>query len=222
MAHKMNPTAMRLGKNKTWKSLWYSEGEDYKEQLHEDIMIREYLQDALKIAGLDKIKISRSLKRIEVTVFVARPGVAIGRGGESIDEVNKDLSKRIDMPIEVRIKEVASPELSAEIIANNVASAMERGQSPRRAMYSEKEKALQAGAKGIRIWIAGDFGVPKQSRTIKLSEGHIPLQTIRADIEFAREDVMIRNEGLRGVKVWVYKGDILDNNLNDEEDSEEK
>jgi small subunit ribosomal protein S3 len=185
-------------------------------------MIREYLQKELKIAGLDRIEISRSLKRIDVTVYVARPGVAIGRGGESIEAVNKHLSKKIDMPIEVAIKEVSEPELSAEIIANNVATSMGRGQSTKRAMLSEMEKAVQAGAKGVKIWVSGDFGVPKQSRTIKVEDGHVPLQMIRADVEFAREDVTIRNEGLRGVKVWIYKGEILQESPSKEEKDENK
>jgi small subunit ribosomal protein S3 len=219
MAHKMHPTAMRLGTNKSWKSLWFSEGDDYEDQLHEDIMIRDFLNKELKIAGLDRVEISRSLKRIEVTVYVARPGVAIGRGGESIDAVNKELSRRIDMPIEVRIKEVDKPDLSAEILANEVATSMEHGQSPTRAMLAVRDKAMQAGAKGVTIWVSGDFGVPKQSRTIKIDEGHVPLQTIRADVDFAREAVTIRNEGLRGVKVWVFKGEILDNEMNDQNEN---
>jgi small subunit ribosomal protein S3 len=211
---------MRLGKNKTWKSLWYSEGDDYVDQLQEDIMIRDFLGEALKIAGLDRIEISRSLKRIDVTVYVARPGVAIGRGGESIDKVNKELNRRIDMPVEVTIKEVSEPELSAEIMANNIANAMERGHSPKRAMLSEQEKAMKSGAKGIKIWVSGDFGIPKQSRTIKTEDGHVPLQTIRADVDFAREHVTIRNEGLRGVKVWVYKGELLGERSQEEDESD--
>lgn len=206
MAHKMHPTAMRLGFNKTWVSLWYAEGDKYQKHLHEDLMIRDYLTEKLRAAGLDRVEIARSLNRIEVNVFVARPGVAIGRGGEGIDALKKELFRKMRMNIDVKINEVRKPELSAAILARNVADSMQRGQSPRRIMNMEKDKAMQAGAKGVRIWISGDFGVPKQSRTMKISEGVIPLQTLRADIDFVTVGTVIRNEGLRGIRVWVNRG----------------
>lgn len=206
MAHKMHPTAMRLGFNKTWQSLWYAEGDKYQKHLHEDLMIRDYLTEKLRAAGLDRVEIARSLNRIDVNVFVARPGVAIGRGGEGIDALKKELFRKMRMNIDVKINEVRKPELSAAILARNVADSMQRGQSPRRVMNTEKDKAMQAGAKGVRIWISGDFGVPKQSRTMKVSEGVIPLQTLRADIDFVTVGTVIRNEGLRGVRVWVNRG----------------
>lgn len=206
MAHKMHPIAMRLGFNKTWKSLWYADGKEYTKQLHEDLKIRDYITGKLRVAGLDRVDILRSLNKIEVNVFVARPGVAIGRGGEGIDLIKKELFRMLQVKVDIKINEVRKPELSAPILARNVVDSMQRGQSPRRVMNMEKDKALQAGAKGVRIWISGDFGVPKQSRTMKISEGVIPLQTLRADIDFAIEDTVIRNEGLRGVRVWINRG----------------
>jgi len=215
MAHKMHPTAMRLGFSKTWKSLWYADGEEYIKYLHEDLMIRGYITEKLRIAGLDRVEIARSLNRIEVNAFVAKPGVAIGRSGEGIDLIKKYLYRKLQMPVDVKINEVRKPGLSAAILARSVADAMQRGQSPRRIMNMEKDKAMQAGAKGVRIWISGDFGVPKQSRTMKVSEGCIPLQTLRVDIDFVVVDTIIRNEGLRGIRVWINRGDF------EEEDKKE-
>ncbi|MBN2100884.1 30S ribosomal protein S3 [Candidatus Dojkabacteria bacterium] len=212
MGQKMNPNAMRLGIGKTWKSMWYADDKNYKDKLHEDIKIREYVTQKLKMAGLDRVEIARSTNNIQVNAYVARPGVAIGRGGEGIDEIKKYLSRKIKSNIDIKINEVRKPELSARIIANSVAEGMQRGQSPKKMMSIEKDKAIQAGAKGVRIWVSGDFGVPKQSRTMKLTEGNIPLQTLRSNIDFATVAVPIRNEGLRGVRVWVYREDQEEDN----------
>lgn len=209
MGQKIHPKSIRMGISKTWDSLWYAEGDQYRNQLHEDILIREFIEKRFSSAGLERLDISRSTNKIEVNVYVARPGVAIGRGGEGIDAAKKHLSQKLQMNVDVKVNEVKKPDCSAEIIALSVAEGMQRGQSARKLMSVETEKALQAGAKGVRIWISGDFGVPKQSRTIKISEGHIPLQTLRAEIDFAKTDILIRNEGLRGVKVWVYHGDKM-------------
>lgn len=205
MGQKMSPIANRLGFIKDWLSRWYSEGDEYVKQLHEDLAIRKYVSERMKIAGIDSIEIVRSLNKIDVNVYVARPGVAIGRGGEGIDLIKKELTRRLQSPVNVKINEVKKPELSARVIAQNVAEGMQRGQAPKRLMIAEKDKALQAGAKGVRIWVSGDFGIAKQSRTMKLSEGTLPLQTLRSDIDFATVSVGIRNEGLRGVKVWVCR-----------------
>jgi small subunit ribosomal protein S3 len=152
---------------------------------------------------------------VNVNVTVARPGVAIGRGGEGIDLIKTHLSRKLQIPIDIKIHEVKKPDTSARVIARTIAEGMERRRSPKRLMVTEKEKAMSAGAKGIKIWISGDFGVPKQSRTIKIEEGEVPLQTIRAGVDFASEAAQVRNAGLHGVKVWVYCAE-------EEDDSDKK
>lgn len=205
MGQKMNPNAMRLGVGKTWKSRWFTDdNEKFREQLHQDIKIRDYLNKKLAMAGLQKVEILRSSNNVTVNVTVARPGVAIGRGGEGIDLIKTHLSRKMQIPIDIKIHEVKKPDTSARVIARTIAEGMERRRSPKRLMATEKDKAMAAGAKGVKIWISGDFGVPKQSRTLKVEEGEIPLQTIRANVDFASEEAHVRNAGLHGVKVWVY------------------
>lgn len=207
MGQKMNPNAMRLGNTRTWKSRWYTDDKKaFRKQLLQDVEIRDYLRKKLGIAGLEKIEILRSSKDVTVNVYVARPGVAIGRGGEGIDLIKKHLSQKYRVPIEVKINEVKKPETCARVIARNIAEGMERRRSPKRLMVMERDKAMTSGAKGIKIWISGDFGVPKQSRTIKVEEGVVPLQTLRAEVDYASEVARVRNAGLHGVKVWVYRG----------------
>lgn len=217
MGQKMNPNAMRLGIGRTWKSRWFTDdGDKFRDQLHQDIKIREYLNKKLGMAGLQKIEILRSSNTITVNATVARPGVAIGRGGEGIDAIKTYLSRKFQAPIDLKIHEVKKPDTSARVIARTIVEGMERRRSPKRLMVTEKEKAMNAGAKGIKIWISGDFGVPKQSRTLKVEEGEVPLQTLRAGIDYASEAAQVRNAGLHGVKVWVFCGE------DDEDDSSGK
>jgi len=205
MGNKINPDSMRLGGNLTWKSRWYTDNKaKYREQLLQDIMIRDYVRSKLRIAGLDRIDILRSSNMISVEVYVARPGVAIGRGGEGIDLLKKELSVKCKVPVEVRVNEVKKPEMSAHVIAHNIVEGMERRKSPKQLMITERDKALNAGAQGVKIWISGTFGVPKQSRTIKMEQGVVPMQTIRANIDYASDTAAVRNAGQHGIKVWVY------------------
>jgi small subunit ribosomal protein S3 len=208
MAQKMNANAMRLGVGKTWDSLWYADGEKYKNQLHQDIEIRKYLKEKLSMAGLDKIEITRSMNNLDVNVFVARPGVAIGRGGKGIDEIKKVLAKKYKTPIDIKINEVKKAELSARVIARTIADGIEKRMSPKKMMENEKDKAVQAGAKGVKIIISGRIGGSDIARSIKAQEGPVPLQTIRADIDYAEEVASTTNAGLFGVKVWIYKEEL--------------
>ena len=206
MSHKIHPDAMRTARTAGWKSKWYTDSKSaYRGNLLQDIMVRDYLREKLSIAGLDKIEISRTSNLITVDVFVARPGVAIGRGGEGIDIIKKELSRRCKGTVDIKINEVKKPEMSAHVIARNIVEGMERRKSPKKVMMTERDKALAAGAKGVKIWISGTFGVPKQSRVIKLEQGVVPLQTIRADIDYASDTAAVRNAGKHGVKVWVYR-----------------
>lgn len=206
MGQKVRADALRLNLNKDWDSMWFAEGEEYRRNLHEDINIRDYVTQRLKSAGLDTVEISRSSSKITVNVFVARPGVAIGRGGEGIEQLKTELNRKFGRKdIEIKINEVRKPELSAKVVAQNIATGLEKRQSPKRLMIGERDRVMQAGAVGVKIWISGDFGIPKQSRTLKIEEGSIPLQKLRADIDFANEEALIRNAGKHGVKVWIYR-----------------
>lgn len=207
MGQKISAKAARLNLTKGWSSLWFAEGDQYSKQLHEDLKIRSYVKEKLKMAGLDRVEIIRSLNSIVVNAYVARPGVAIGRGGEGIDILKKELKKRVKGDIEVKINEVKKPELSAQVIARNIADAIEKRQSPKKIMAMEKEKAIQGGAKGIKIKIAGRIGGAEIARSITTHEGPVPLQTLKADIDYSEEIAATANAGLMGVKVWVYKGE---------------
>jgi small subunit ribosomal protein S3 len=206
MSHKIHPDSMRIARTGGWRSRWYTDNKAlYRQQLLQDIMIREYIRSKLSIAGLDEIEISRTSNLVNINVFVARPGVAIGRGGGGIDIIKKELSRKCKGEIDIKINEVKKPDMSAHVIARNIVEGMERRKSPKKLMLTEKDKAMAAGAKGVKIWISGTFGVPKQSRIIKLEEGIVPLQTIRADIDFAMDTAAVRSAGNHGIKVWVYR-----------------
>ncbi|MFH1547178.1 MAG: 30S ribosomal protein S3 [bacterium] len=207
MGQKISATAMRLGIKGTWKSLWYAKGQNYTDQLHQDIAIREYMTKKLSSAGLEKVEISRSMNDVTVNAYVARPGVAIGRGGKGIDEIKKELTKKYKVPIEIKINELKKANLSARVIARSIADGIEKRMAPKKLMETEKEKAVQAGAKGVKIMISGRIGGSDIARSIKAQEGPVPLQTLRADIDFAEEVAATTNAGLYGVKVWVYRED---------------
>ena len=215
MGQKINANALRLGINKDWKSSWFtSSKEQYVKNLQEDLAIREDVKKAFKQSGLETAFVRRNGNKVEVEVAVAKPGVAIGRGGEGIENVKRDLSKKFKKTVDVKITEVKRADTSARIIARSIADGIERRQPPKLLMASYKEKAISAGAKGIRIWVGGRIGGNSQARTIKVSEGPVPLHTFRAEIDFAKEAAQTLDAGLLGVKVWVYnpvKKDEKDN-----------
>lgn len=205
MGQKINATALRIGINKGWKSSWFANSKDlYSKNLKEDLAIRKEVGKAFKQSGLEAVFIRRNGNKIEVEVTVAKPGVAIGRGGEGIENVKKDLTKKFKKPVDVKISEIKKADTSARIIARSIADGIERRQPPKLLMMSHKEKAIAAGAKGIRIWVSGRIGGNSQARTIKVSEGPVPLHTFRAEIDFAKETAATLDSGLLGVKVWVY------------------
>ena len=207
MGRKINANIIRIGINKTWKSVWYSPKSEYPASLYQDLQIKKIVSEKMKDAGIDSIGIKRAANKIEIEVFVARPGVAIGRGGEGIDLLQKDLKRMTKSDVEVKIREVKKPDISARIIARGIADGIERRQPPKLLMASAREKAMLAGAKGIRIWVSGRINNASQARTIKTNAGSIPAHTLRADIDYAKEVAQTLNAGLMGVKVWVYKGE---------------
>lgn len=215
MGRKVNPKAIRMGINKTWDSVWYADKKHYPQLLSEDLMIKEKVSEAMKNAGVDCIKVNRFANKIEVLVYVAKPGVAIGRGGEGIDLLQKELSKKLKANVELKVKEVRKADLSARIIARSIADGIERRQPSKLLAASAKEKIMGAGAKGLKIWISGRINNASQARTIKTTAGSVPAQTLRADVDYAFEVAKTIDAGLMGVKVWIYKGE---KNSIDEED----
>lgn len=205
MGQKVNSNAVRLGISQGWKSSWFANSKQmYKDNVAQDLIIKKFVKKAFRPAGLEDVIVRRNGNMIEVEVSVARPGVAIGRGGEGIENVKKELALMINKAVEVKISEVKKADVSAAIIARSIAEGVERRQPPKLLMASHKEKAMAAGAKGIKIWVSGRIGGASQARTMKVSEGPVPLQTLRAEIEYAEETAHTMDSGLMGIKVWVY------------------
>lgn len=214
MGRKVNPNAIRMGINKTWNSVWYVSKAEYPQMLAQDLQIKKEVSKRMKDAGIDKIGINRTTSKIEVELFVARPGVAIGRGGEGIDLLQKDLKRMTKKDVEVKIKEVKKADISARVIARSIADGIERRQPSKLLVASAKEKAMIAGAKGIKIWVSGRINNASQARTVKQGAGSVPAQTLRADIDYAEETAKTLDAGLMGIRVWVYKGEK--NNIEEE------
>lgn len=207
MGRKVNPKAIRMGINRTWDSVWYAPKKDYSEALEQDMKIKEKVKKSMKDAGIDSIKINRSLNKIEVLVYVARPGVAIGRGGEGIDQLQKELKRMTKSAVDLKVREVRKADLSARIVARAIADGIERRQPSKLLVASAKEKIMAAGAKGLKIWVSGRINNASQARTVKTTAGSVPAQTLRADVDYAQETAETIDAGLMGIKVWIYKGE---------------
>ena len=207
MGQKVNPHGLRVGVIKDWDSKWYAEG-DFADLLIEDHKIRTYLKKKLYSAGVSKIEIERASDRVKVILYTAKPGVVIGKGGAEIEKVKGELQKFTDKKLLVDIKEVKRPDKDAQLVAENIALQLENRISFRRAMKSCMQRSMKAGALGIKASCSGRLGGADMARTEFYSEGTIPLQTIRADIDygFAEADTTY---GKVGVKVWIYKGEVL-------------
>ena len=210
MGRKINPNAIRIGINKTWKSRWYAEKKDFPKSLAQDLLIKQKVKKSMKDAGIDSIEVKRSLNQVEVIAYVAKPGVAIGRGGEEIDKLQKELRRVTKSDVELKVREVKKADLSARIVARSIADGIERRQPSKFLMISAKERIMQSGAKGLKIWISGRINNASQARTIKASAGSVPAQTLKADVDYASEVAETADAGLMGVKVWIYKGDKLE------------
>ena len=208
MGRKVNPKAIRIGINRTWDSVWYAPKAKYSDILGQDLEIKKRVQKAMKDAGIDSIKINRSLNRIEIIAYVARPGVAIGRGGEGIDLLQKELKRLTQTKeLELKIREVRKADLSARIVARSIADGIERRQPSKLVVASAKEKIMAAGAKGLKIWVSGRINNASQARTVKTTAGSVPAQTLRADVDYAHEVAHTIDAGLMGIKVWIYRGE---------------
>ena len=207
MGQKVNPHGLRVGIIKDWDSRWYAEGE-FADNLLEDYNIRKFLKKKLYSSGVSKIEIERASDRVKVILYTAKPGVVIGKGGSEIEKVKKEMQKLTDKKLVVDIKEVKRPDRDAQLVAENIALQLENRISFRRAMKSCMSRTMKAGAKGIKTCVAGRLGGADMARTEFYSEGTIPLQTLRADIDygFAEADTQY---GKVGVKTWIYNGEVL-------------
>lgn len=209
MGQKINPIGLRLGVNRTWDSRWYAEKGEYGKLLHEDFSIRKFLEEQLKQAAVSKIVIERPLKRCRITVHAARPGVIIGKKGADIEKLRKSLSKFTASDVHINIMEVRKPEVDATLVAMAVAQQLERRIAFRRAMKRAVQSAIRLGAKGIRINCGGRLGGAEIARVEWYREGRVPLHTLRADIDYGYCSALTAY-GILGVKVWIYKGDIME------------
>ncbi|KMQ91314.1 30s ribosomal protein s3 [Lasius niger] len=207
MGHKVNPVGLRLGINRTWDSRWYA-GETYAKQLHEDIKLREFLRKKLSGAGVSRIVIERPAKKPRVTIYAARPGVIIGKKGQDIDTLRKELSRMTNADVSLNIVEIRKPEIDATLVAENIAQQLERRVAFRRAMKRAIQSAMRLGAQGIRITCSGRLGGAEIARDEKYREGRVPLHTLRADIDYGTATAQT-TYGACGVKVWIFKGEVL-------------
>ncbi|MBM3541693.1 MAG: 30S ribosomal protein S3 [Alphaproteobacteria bacterium] len=207
MGHKVNPVGLRLGINRTWDSRWYSDA-NYAPQLHEDLKIRKMLHERLAQAGVARVVVERAAKRARVTLHSARPGVVIGKKGADIEKLRADLAKMTGGEVTLNIVEIRKPEINAKLVADGIAQQLERRVHFRRAMKRAVQSAMRLGAQGIRINCAGRLGGAEIARTEWYHEGRVPLHTLRADIDFGHSTART-TYGTCGVKVWVFKGEIL-------------
>lgn len=208
MSRKVNPTALRVGFSKSWTSQWYAEDARYADAVIEDDKIRSYLKKSLKAAGVESVLIERSIKTVKIIVRVSRPGIVIGRKGAGLAQMRIDLAKITKADLDLQIEEVKKPEASAPVVAQTIATQLERRVHAKRAMNSAADAAMDAGAGGIKIELSGTLQGPNTIGTSEIvSRGAVPTQTIRADIDFAKAVALTRG-GTIGVKVWVNKGEI--------------
>ena len=208
MGQKVDPNGLRIGVIKDWNSKWYADKKNFADYLVEDHKIREYVKKKLYVAGISKIEIERTAKFVKVNVYTAKPGLVIGKGGNLAEILKAELEKMINKTVNLNIVEVKNPDLDAQLVAENIAGQLERRISFRRAMKQCMQKTIKAGALGIKTSVSGRLGGADMARTEFYKEGTIPLQTLRADIEygFAEADTTY---GKIGVKVWIYKGEVL-------------
>lgn len=209
MGQKINPISLRLGVNRTWDSRWYANTVDYGKLLQEDLKIREYLMKELKVAAISKVVIERPHKKCRVTIHAARPGLIIGKKGADIEKLRAKIAKMTDSDTVLNIVEVRKPEVDAVLIAQSIAQQLERRVAFRRAMKRAVQSALRLGAEGIRINCSGRLGGAEIARMEWYREGRVPLHTLRADIDYGTAEAQTAY-GICGVKVWVFKGEILE------------
>lgn len=211
MGQKINPTGLRVGVIKDWESRWYAKANDFGATLVEDHEIREYLLKSLASAGVPKIEIERDAKRVRINIYCAKPGMVIGRGGSEIDKLKAVCEKKLGKEVALNIIEIKQPDLNAQLVAENIAAQLEKRVSFRRALKQAIGRTMKLGAKGIKTQVSGRLGGAEIARSETYHEGTIPLQTIRADIDYGFAEAKT-TYGRIGVKVWIYKGEVLHDN----------
>jgi len=207
MGRKVHPIGFRLAVSHGWQGRWFAEGAQYRDQLQQDFAIRKLVQEISPKAGVSRVEVERYPGKVKVTVNTAKPGILIGRKGEGVKKVREGLQELVGKKVDLDIKELSAPDTDAYLVARNIADQMERRIAYRRAMKKAIQSAMRQGALGIKIEVAGRLAGAEMARTVVLREGRVPLQTLRADIEFSRAEALT-TYGRIGVKVWVYKGEM--------------
>jgi small subunit ribosomal protein S3 len=208
MGRKVHPIGYRLAVTKGWESRWFADGKEYRENLQQDFKIRQSVKKIAEKAGVSRIEVERFPGKVRVIVFTAKPGILIGRKGESVKRIRQDLEALTGKKIDLEIKEIKNPDTDALLVAENLAGQIERRVSYRRAMKRALQQTMRQGAQGIKVEVQGRLSGAEMARSVSLREGRVPLQTLRANIEFARAEALT-TYGRIGVKVWVYKGHFL-------------
>jgi small subunit ribosomal protein S3 len=212
MGQKVNPNGFRLGVVRTHNSIWYADKKQYAQYLLNDLKVREFLRDRLAQASVSRIDIERPAQTARITIHTARPGIVIGKKGEDVERLRRELAKMMGVPVHVNIEEIRKPEIDAMLVAQNVAQQLERRVQFRRAMRRVVQNAMRLGAKGIKVRVAGRLGGAEIARSEVYHEGRVPLHTLRADIDYATAEAKT-TYGVLGVKVWIFKGEILGNEV---------
>ena len=208
MGQKINPTGLRIGVIKDWESRWYAKKSDFGDTLVEDYELREYLLETLAPAGVPKVEIERTAKRVRVNIHVAKPGMVIGRGGAEIEKLKATIEKKLGKEVSLNIIEVKNPDVNSQLVAESIAAQLERRIGFRRALKQAIGRAMKLGARGIKCQVSGRLGGAEIARSETYKEGTIPLQTIRADIDYGFAEAKT-TYGRIGVKVWIYTGEVL-------------
>jgi len=208
MGRKVHPIGFRLGVHQPWAGRWYAEGKDYADQLHQDISIRKMIHVEAEKAGVSRVEIERSSGKVRVVVHTAKPGILIGRKGEAVKKIRQNLEALTAKKVDLEITEIKNPDTDAFLVAANIAGQIQRRVAYRRAMKRAIQQALRQGAEGVKIEVAGRLSGAEMARTVVLREGRVPLQTIRANMDFARAEALTQY-GQIGVKVWIYKGKVI-------------
>jgi len=208
MGQKVHPIGIRLGIVKDHTSIWYADSKNYSKQLITDLEVRKYIEKALENASVSRVVIERPAQTARVTIHTARPGIVIGKKGEDVDKLRKDLTDRMGVPVHINIEEIRKPDLDAKLVAQNVAQQLERRVMFRRAMKRVVQNAMRQGAEGVKVQIGGRLGGAEIARTEWYREGRVPLHTLRADIDYATYEA-VTTYGILGVKVWIFKGEVI-------------
>jgi small subunit ribosomal protein S3 len=208
MGQKVHPTGIRLGIVKRHTSVWYAGGKDYAKYLQEDLEVRDLVKKRLAAASVSRVEIERPAQTARITVYTARPGIVIGKKGEDVEKLRAELIARMGVPVNINIEEIRKPDLDAQLVADSVAQQLERRVMFRRAMKRVMQNAMRQGAEGVKVQVSGRLGGAEIARTERYHEGRVPLHTLRADIDYATSEAHT-TFGVIGVKVWIFKGEIL-------------